>query len=342
MIKKIPLEEAVGLPLAHDITEIRPGQFKGVAFSRGHIVQEEDLEHLRRLGKTHIFVLQLEANQLHEDDAARLLAEALCGPGARPAGLPREGRVNIVAAIDGLFRVNTTALFEFNLLGEVMCSCRHGDIVVRRGQVLAGTRAIPLAPSKELVDQAIAIAQRAGGVFSVLELFRRKIGLVVTGNEVFSGLIQDGFVPAVKPKIARLGGEIIEVSFCPDDAERIASALWALKEKGAELIIAAGGMSVDPDDVTRMGIEKAGAHDIAYGTAVLPGAMGLVAYLDDVPVLGAPGCVIYAPSTVLDILLPRLMAGLKIDRKEIARLGHGGMCLGCSDCRFPDCAFGKG
>ena len=341
MQRRVRIEEAVGLPLAHDITEIRKGEFKGPAFKKGHIVRQEDLDYLRRLGKTYLFVLHLAEDELHEDEAVVILADALCGENVGWRGQPSEGKLKLIALTDGLFKVDVPALLAFNMLGEVMCATRHGNIIVSQGQEVAGTRAIPLLIKREVVEKAAGIAGRMSGILRVTPLRPYKVGVVITGNEVYEGLIQDRFEPIIREKVAALGSEVMEVVFTPDDAANISGIITTLVRNGAQVIVTTGGMSVDPDDVTRIGIREAGAEDIIYGSPVLPGAMFLVAYLKDIPIVGVPACGLFFKATVFDLVFPRILAGERITRADIAALGYGGLCLNCESCRFPDCAFGK-
>jgi hypothetical protein len=342
MIQVVKIENAVGYPLAHDITEIRPGEFKGAAFLKGHILKGRDLEHLRRLGKNHLFILKPEKDEMHEDDAAVAIANALCGRGVGWSGAPREGKLSLKATCDGLLKVDVEALLRFNMFGDVMCATRHTHTVVRQGQVVAATRAIPLVVPRSIVRSAVEEAQRAGaGVLSVAPMIKAKAGIMITGDEVYYGRIKDRFQPVIRNKVAEMGGEVQEVVFLPDDDDRIAHTAADLVAKGANLLISTGGMSVDPDDRSRHGLKKAGAVDMVYGSPVLPGAMFMVAYLKGVPVLGIPACGMYATRTVLDIILPRVLAGEKITRTEIAELGHGGLCFKCNTCTYPVCPFGK-
>ncbi|MFP4477177.1 MAG: molybdopterin-binding protein [Desulfatibacillaceae bacterium] len=342
MFSRIPVEKAVGKVLSHDVTEIRPGEFKGAAFKKGHRIAEADVCHLQRLGKRHIYVLEVPDGCLHEDDAAVAMAEAFAGPGVGWSGEPREGKIRLAATRDGLLYVDPDALFDINLLGEVMCATRHTRTVVATGDVVAATRAIPLVVEKRVVDLAVNIAAGAGGLLRVAEMRKPKAGAVITGNEVYTGLIEDRFEPVLRRKIDRFGGTCVGVAFAPDDPEDIAGQVRGLLDRGADLILTTGGMSVDPDDTTRAGIQRAGAGEFVYGSAVLPGAMFMLAHVGDVPVLGVPACGIFHETTVLDLILPRVLAGERITREDIARLGHGGMCLDCPECRFPDCPFGKG
>jgi molybdenum cofactor synthesis domain-containing protein len=395
--KAIPVHEAVGTVLAHDITEIRPGEFKGRAFKKGYIIREEDVCHLQRLGKEHLFVLNVAEDEMHENDAAYEIARALMGSGVAIKGEPKEGKISLIAERDGLLKVDRNALLAFNMLGDVMCATLHGDTLVKKGQTIAGTRAIPLVVKKAVVKEAVRIAEEArnspftpaisskgegdmqfplpsgermkvrGGVIEVRELRKPKAGVVITGNEVYHGRIKDAFAPIITKKIEEFGGELVGVYYAPDDKTFIVDRLRELLNSGADLLITTGGMSVDPDDVTRFAIQELGAGDITYGSAVLPGAMFLVAYLNKghesvvkgqgaseklnselhtpnsapIPILGIPACGMYAKTTIFDLIFPRVLAGERIGRKEVAALGHGGLCMKCGVCRYPVCPFGK-
>ncbi len=337
----IPLDQAVGKVLAHDITEITPGRFKGAAFKKGYIIRQEDLPHLRKIGKNHIFALELVPGEVHEDEAALRLARVLAGPGTRFDEPPAEGKVSIRAARRGLLNVNADALFRLNLIRHMCCASRHSNDLVEKGDIVAAERVIPLIVSEELLEEAVSLAAAAGGIFSVKPLSPLKAGLVVTGNEVFHGLVEDRFFPLLKEKLRGYDCELIETIRCPDIRERIVEAIHDLLAAGAELILVGGGMSVDPDDVSRTAIAEAGAKDVVYGTPVLPGAMFLYGRFGSVPVLGLPACVLFYRATVFDVLFPRVLAGEIITREDLAALGHGGLCLNCPECRYPNCAFGK-
>ena len=342
MIQVVKIEDAVGYPLAHDITEIRPGEFKGAAFKRGHILNDEDLDHLRRLGKNHLYILKPESNEMHEDEAGEAIATALCGSGVEWSGPIREGKVVIKASIDGLLKVDVEALNQFNMMGEVMCATRHNNTIMSKGEKVAATRAIPLLISRDLVAQAVAAAHGAQeGVLRVLPFKKARVGVMITGDEVFHGRIEDKFESVIRCKVTDLGGEVAELDFFPDNDEQIAAGAANLVEKGVDVIITTGGMSVDPDDRTRFGLKKAGAKDMVYGSAVLPGAMFMISYINGIPVLGIPACGMFSTRTIFDLIYPRVLTGERITRKEIAVLGHGGLCLDCPKCTFPICPFGK-
>ena len=337
----IPLNQSVGTVLAHDVTEIRAGEFKGAAFKKGHIITETDLPHLARLGKRYLYALEIAPGMMHEDEAALALAKALAGPGITYSPEPSEGKINLVAAHDGLLKVDVKALTQFNLVEGIMCASRHTNSLVQAGQLVSGTRVIPLVIARDVVAKGISIAESVGGIFSVKRLARPETGLVITGSEIYEGLIQDKFVQVLKGKLQSFNCSVVNVVYAPDDVDFIARTIRELILGGIGLIVVTGGLSVDPDDVTRMGVKKAGARELLYGSPVLPGAMALVAEIDSVPILGLPACGVYYKTTVFDLLLPRILAGEKLTRVDLASLSHGGLCLNCEICRFPLCPFGK-
>jgi len=270
------------------------------------------------------------------------MAQAIAGPGIKYDSQPSEGKIGFRAVTEGLLQVDRQHLLAFNLLGEVMLATCHDNTVVKKGDLVAAGRAIPLVVPKQVVDEAVSIASNAGGLIRVLPWNIRRGAILVTGQEVFEGRIKDAFGPIMKEKLKDYGVDVLSVSLVPDDVEMILEEIKKVLGLGTELILCTGGMSVDPDDVTRVAIKEAGAADIVYGSPVLPGAMFLVSYIGDVPVLGIPACAMYFRTTVLDLVLPRILAGECIDRKKIAALGHGGLCLNCKTCNYPVCPFGKG
>jgi molybdopterin biosynthesis enzyme len=258
------------------------------------------------------------------------LADALAGDGIVWKDEPREGKIKLLAGKDGLFGVDTAALAAFNMVDEVMAATLHNHTLVKKGQLVAATRAIPLIMKKAPIERAAAIARQNGAVLTVETLRKAKVGLVITGNE-----------PILSEKIEALGSEVAAVAFAPDDAGLIRDAIRSHLDRGCDLLLLSGGMSVDPDDVTRQGMRSAGAEEMHYGAAVLPGAMFLVAYVGNVPLLGVPACGLFHRITVLDLVLPRILAGEKIGKAELAFLGHGGLCKDCEECSYPHCPFGK-
>lgn len=336
----IKVEEAVGSILCHDITRIVPGESKEPAFKKGHIITSEDIPELLKLGKEHIYVWEFKEGFLHENDAGLRLAQAVRGKGLTLTE-PNEGKVSLIAETDGLCMINESCLFEINMVEEIVAATLSNRRPVKKGDLVAGVRIVPLVINEEKIKLVEDIA-RGKEVVSVLPFRPYKVGVITTGGEVYHGRIEDRFGPVVKKKVERFGCRVIQHSILPDDADQIAETVKAMIAGGAELILTTGGMSVDPDDVTPTAIRKTGARIITYGAPVLPGAMLMVAYLDNIPILGLPGCVMYYKTTIFDLVLPLVLTGQTITKPVIAKLGMGGLCLQCDACRWPACAFGTG
>lgn len=339
----VPVEQAVGRTLLHDMTEIVPGRSKGPAFRKGQVLEAGDVCRLHRMGRRSVYLdgdPPAEGEWVHEDDAALGFARRMAGEGVCYTAPPREGKVDFKAAADGLLVVDEALLEAFNTLPGVMCASRQGFTVLCKGRSFAGTRALPLYLSRRDFARAVSVLDR-GPVFRVLPMRKASIGVLITGTEVFQGKIQDRFLPVIRSKADALGCRISGSRIVPDDREAIATGVRDLVDAGADLLITTAGLSVDPDDVTRQGLLDAGAENLRYGVPVLPGAMTLLADIGAVPVLGVPACALHFKTTSLDLLLPRLLAGLDIRRSDLARLGLGGYCLGCKVCAYPKCSFGK-
>lgn len=336
----IKTEEAVGKILAHDITRIVKGEFKGSVFKKGHVIREEDVETLLNVGKSNIYVLELAGNEVHEDEAGIRLGEAIKGSGLYTAG-PKESRVNVFAEHDGLLKINVDAVNKMNSLPYIIVSTLPNNLTVKKDQMIAGTKVIPLVIDSADLEAAEKAADEAGWVLEVKPFQKKKVGCVITGSEVFYNRIPDGFAPVITEKVESYGSEILEITYAPDDVDIISEKILDLKNKGAELIFTTGGMSVDPDDLTPTAIQNAGAEIVTYGASALPGAMFMMAYLDDIPIMGVPACGMFFRTTVVDLLLPRILAGEKIVRSDITELGVGGLCMQCDVCVWPKCTFGK-
>lgn len=334
---------AEGHVLCHDITVIVKDVKKGVAFKKGHIVTKEDIPELLKLGKDHLFVWEKDDNLLHEDEAAAILRD-VCMGGNMKAGKPSEGKIELTATCDGLLVIDSERLYAVNDVEEIMIASRHGMTPVRAGDKLAGTRVIPLVIAKEKMEHVKRIAGNRP-LMDVVPYKPLRCGIVTTGSEVFYGRIKDTFTPVIEQKLAEYGMTVMGHEMCPDDGEKITAAIRKLLDEGAELILTTGGMSVDPDDRTPAAIRASGAWVVTYGAPVLPGAMMLIGYLPgssgEVPVLGLPGCVMYARRTIFDLVLCRVAAGIEIHRRDIVKLGEGGLCLNCPVCTYPNCGFGK-
>ena len=339
-MKSVSVEEALGMVLCHDLTKIVPGEFHGVAFKKGHVITEEDIPKMLDMGKRKIFVWEIQEGIIHENEAGESMARAAAGKGILFTE-PSEGKVSLLAEYNGLLKVNYTALEKINTIEESMIATLHTDIVVKKGSVVAATRIIPLFIDKFKIQQIEKVCSEEGPIIWVEELKSMKVGIITTGSEVYTGRITDKFGPVIREKINEIGSEVIKQILVSDNVTMIEEAINELLANGAEMIIVTGGMSVDPDDVTPAGIRESGADIISYGAPVLPGAMFLIAYKNEVPILGLPGCVMYNKRTVFDLILPRIVAGEKIKREDITKLGHGGLCLNCEVCNFPSCSFGK-
>ncbi len=339
-MKAIPVEEAVGTVLCHDITRIVPGGSKGPAFRRGHIVGHDDIQTLLDIGKAHLYVFDPKDGYVHEDECALRLARAAAGQGIAIAS-PCEGKSTLTAAHDGVLKINVDGLFALNSITDVTFGTIHTGQFVKEGRILGGTRVIPLAVPEELLQQAEAVCREYAPLIEVLPLKPAKVGIVTTGSEVYTGRIKDGFGPVLQKKFEKLGSTILEQVFVSDQVEMTVDAILSLKRRGADFIAVTGGMSVDPDDQTPAAIRQTGARVVSYGAPTYPGAMFMLAYLDDVPVVGLPGCVMYYKASIFDLVVPRLLTGERMERKDIVAFGHGGLCESCPSCHYPACGFGK-
>lgn len=339
-MKLIRTVDAEGAVLCHDITQIIRGVTKDAVFRKGHIVKAEDIPVLLSVGKENLYVWEEQEGMLHENDAAVILKEICQGEGLN-ASEPKEGKIDLTAAYDGILKIRKDRLNAVNSLGEMMIACRHQNFPVKKGDKIAGTRVIPLVIAEEKMEKAKETAGEEK-IFSILPFQKKKVGIVTTGSEVYSGRIKDTFTPVVIEKLKEYDAEITGHKVCNDDDKMVTDAILELIADGAELVLCTGGMSVDPDDRTPLAIRNTGAEIVTYGAPVLPGAMFLLAYYEgNIPVIGLPGCVMYARRTMFDLALPRIMADEKIKKEDIDLLGEGGLCLSCDVCTFPNCGFGK-
>lgn len=339
-MRKVRVEKALGLMLAHDITRIVPGVFKGVGFKRGHILREEDVPELIKLGKRYVYVENTEGFRIHEEEAALRIARAISGQGVSWTE-PKEGKTNLLSTHRGLLRVNPEALSRINRMGDIIVSTLKDRFPCKANQMVAATRIIPLTISRRKLERLEAMAEKIGPVIKVLPFRELKIGAVVTGSEVAQGLVQDGFDQYVGEKIQELGCRLVGKITVTDDPKEISEAILELVARGSEIVLTTGGLSVDPDDKTRHGIRRTGAKILFYGSPVLPGAMFLMAKLGGALIMGLPACVFYHKTTMFDLVFVRILAGEEITRRDAAEMGHGGLCLNCETCRFPACSFGK-
>lgn len=338
-MKYIKTVDAVGHILCHDITKIIPGEFKGVAFKKGHRVREEDIQELLNIGKEHLYIYELDENKIHENDAAIILGNLGAGKNIILDREVKEGKVDFYAQEEGILKVKRELLFKLNRLGEISFSTLPHNYPVKKGMKLGGTRVIPLVINRAKMETAKYLVTEK--LLEVRRYRKYKVGVIVTGGEIFHGRIEDKFGPVIKKKVEEYGSEIIHQFFSKDDKEMIKKSAEKLLKMGADMIIFTGGMSVDPDDVTPTAIMELGGELVTYGSPVLPGAMFLLSYLGDIPMMGLPGCVMYSKRTIFDLVLPRILAEERLTSDDIAVLGDGGLCQSCEICHYPNCSFGK-
>ena len=343
-MKCVKTQDAVGHVLCHDITQIIKDVKKVTAFRKGHIVTEEDIPVLLSLGKDNLYIWEKTEGILHENEAAEYLRD-ICMNENMIQSEVKEGKIELIAEIDGLLKIDVDKLRAVNSLGEMMIATRHTNTTVKKGDKLVGTRIIPLLIEQEKMEKAKEVAGDRP-ILSLIPFKKKKVGIVTTGNEVFYGRIKDTFGPVVAEKVKEFGADVIGQTIVNDDMEKITKAVEEFIEQGADMVLCTGGMSVDPDDKTPGAIKNTGARIVSYGAPVLPGAMMLLAYYEkdgrELPIVGLPGCVMYAKRTVFDLVLPRLMADDMVTSDDLAGLGLGGLCLSCDVCTFPNCGFGKG
>ena len=340
-MKLIKTTDAVGHVLCHDLTRIVKGVIKDAVFRKGHIITEEDIPVLLSMGKDHLYIWEKKEGMLHENEAAEILYNICKNDHMTPTPV-KEGKIELVAAEDGLLKIDVERLNAINALGDIMIATRHSNFPVKKGDKIAGTRVVPLIIEKEKLDKAVELAGDKP-LMEILPFKHKKAGVVTTGNEVFHGRIKDTFGPVVFQKLREYDAEILGQTICDDNPERISKAINDFIEAGADIFCCTGGMSVAPDDTTPSAIKNSGAEIVSYGAPVLPGAMFLLAYHEKghVPIVGLPGCVMYAKRTIFDLVLPRIMADETLTPHDLALLGHGGLCLNCTTCHFPNCGFGK-
>jgi formylmethanofuran dehydrogenase subunit E len=337
------LEEAVGMTALHDMTRIVPDRSKEPEIMAGQTITGKDLCRLQQMGRSRVFVQERPlqgTSAVHENEAVLAFAERMAGQGIGYSSRPKEGKVSFFPRQEGLLEVNSPLLRAFNRVPDVMCAARHSNIFVEKGKTVAGTRAIPLYLPREAFHRAMAVLGQ-GPLFELRPLRSSRVGILVTGSEVFNGLVQDSFGPLVRGKVEHFGCRVVAADAQPDDRTAIAVSVRSMIEVGAELIVTTAGLSVDPDDVTRAGLIDAGIEDMLYGAPVLPGAMTLLGRIGPVRIIGVPACALYYKTTSFDLLLPRILAGQNLTRQDLADMAEGGLCLACSVCTFPKCPFGR-
>jgi formylmethanofuran dehydrogenase subunit E len=365
----VSVENAVGKTALHDMTRLVPGESKGAEFLAGQVITAGDVCRLQHMGRFSLAVSEgAEAGDfVHEDEGALAFARRMAGENVIADAEPREGKIGFRAKARGLFSLDRPRLAAFNMPGDVICAARQDATLVEEGASLAATRVIPLYIGKSRFAEALSLLDRP--LFAVLPLREAKVGILVTGTEVFNGLVEDGFIPVITAKAEAFSCAVVKTAIVPDDRERIRGAVELMREAGVDLLVTTGGLSVDPEDLTRAALMEAGLVDILYGAPVLPGSMTLVGRMaahgasvkdkeravnglpdfdrveqpahGEMQVIGVPACALYFKTTLFDALLPRLLAGRRITRPELAAMGEGGLCMNCKVCTWPKCFFLK-
>lgn len=339
-MKKVSIAEAVGQVLGYDITEVnRSNNYKGVAFKRGHVIQDEDLSVLQRLGKNHIYVWEGSEVEVHEDTAALLMGPKIAGENIRFDDEPNEGKVSFFSEAKGIFKVDQRRLEQINSLAIPSLPTIHNNFPVVKGKQVAAFRIIPLTCGRDIVDQMIGFLDEP--LISVKPYKISTASILVTGNEVHSGRIIDDFTPILTAKLKQLGVEVNYSTILPDVKSEISQAVKLAADR-SELVLVTGGTSVDPDDVTVAAMKEAGVQFHEQGNPIQPGNNLTIGRVTDVPVCAVPAAALFFDKTALDIFLPRLLAGETISPEDIAKSGHGGLCHFCPKCHYPICPFGWG
>jgi len=335
-VSTISIEDAVGLPLAHDLTQVdAERQTKGARFRRGHLLAPEDLPVLRKMGRLNLSVLDLEEGEVHEDEAARSLADALCGEGLEIEG-PEEGRCRLVSTRKGVARFDPEMVKRVNLDREWSFGTCPANAIVKPGSTVAAFRILPLALKRASLERAV----RESSPFSVRPFLPLGVGLVTTGSEIKAGLVKDAVCGKLLRKLEELGGSFAGQRFCGDGAEEIRESVRELLHAGADIVICTGGMSVDADDRTPEAIRSVADEVLFRGVPAMPGSNLMLARAGESWVVGAPACAAHDERTALDRLLIALFAGLG-EEIDVKNWGIGGLCSRCRVCSFPDCDFAR-
>jgi hypothetical protein len=320
----LPIAEAVGHILRHNL----PDEHGRKAFSKGHVIAAADLDRLRALGVGELRVAILDADDVHENEAARRVAAAVAGPGA-VASSAHAGRANLLAAYAGPLAVDVAGLEALNGIEGIAVATLPHHTGVRERAPLATIKIIPFAVPEALLAEAEGIARAHAPLLAVLPLAVLEVGVILVGSARARRRIEGTVLPAIESRVAELGAAVLAARYVAPDERAVADEIAALYAQGAGLIIVAGETSVmDKDDITPTGIRLAGGRVEHYGAPVEPGNLLLLAYMgpgDAVPILGAPGCVRSRDVNIVDMLLPRLLAGERVRRRDIVALGHGGL-----------------
>lgn len=320
----VPLDQAVGKILAHNVA----GPDGKRLFRKGRALSYEDVEHLRAIGRTNVYVAELAADDVDEDAAARRVARAVLGENLKISG-PASGRANLLSTMLGVLRVDVARLAQINQCEGITLATLATHLAVRPRQMVGTVKIIPFAVPEATVRAAEAVGAQGGPLLRVEALPAQPVSLILSGSLSIREKLLDEFAPLTE-RLTALGAQLASVHFIPleDQAGEAALAdeLMARRAAGARLVILAGETAImDRDDIVPRAVERAGGRVECVGAPVDPGNLLMLGYLDDVPVLGAPGCARSRKVNVVDWVLPRLLVGERLTRADIFALGHGGL-----------------
>lgn len=321
-MKKIPTEMSIGMILAYDTTLVTPRE-SSTLLKRGHKISSKDVSRLKNSGVYEVWIDDGSDDRVYEWDISHRIAERIADESMKVV-TGNHGISFLVAATPGIILVNKKRLSKFNLNQNVLVITRNQFMAVGEGEIVAAIDVIPLSISKKDMSAIEELASK--GIISVMPFKYSKVGLVVTGTEIFEKRKKDKYYEIVKKKCKRYGWRIVYKEIVPDDEKIQSDAIMNAKLAGAEGIIVTGGMSVDPTDKTPATIRNIGARVISYGIPMKPTTMSIVSVWKGTPLFGiSAGGIHYSDFNSIDVLFTRLMSGLVPTRKEIAEMGVGGM-----------------
>jgi formylmethanofuran dehydrogenase subunit E len=320
----LPAAQAVGRRALHDMTRVVPGESKDPAFLAGQLLTAGDVCRLHTMGRERVFVLEDVAPDLewiHENEAAVAFARAMAGDGVSFEEPPREGKINFRAEKEGLLLLDRPMLRAFNLVEGVMCASRQGFLPVEGGKRFAACRAIPLYLARNAFDRAMAILED-GPLFRIAPIEPLPTGILVTGTEVFKGLIQDRFIPIVKSKVEKFGCSVSGTAVVPTTwrpSPGPPPTWWPTGQAPGDHGRALRG----PGRRDPARPKLAGLTDALYGAPILPGH-------DPGGAMARPGSLAFGLRPVLSdhgpgLLLPRLLAGVDMTGRIWPRWPRAGI-----------------
>jgi len=336
-MRSVALENAVGLQFGHDITEVNVAKkIKGRAFKKGQMIVKDDLERLRDLGKNIIYVLEGNEEEVHEDEAALMVAPLIAGNHVTYDSEPKEGKISFYADCKGLFKVDVERLYRINSLEIPSLPTLHSNFSVGPNQQIAAFRIIPLFCQNSIIEEIKAKLETP--LIEVKPYLYNKAGIIVTGNEVFKGRVRDAFIPRISQILKPFDVDVIRQEVLPDEKNRISACIKDFSNE-CDIVFVTGGTSVDPDDQTVAALADAGVRFNQQGNPIQPGNNFTIGYKGNTAICAVPAAAIHFRATALDVFLPRLLVGERISKEDVYRAGHGGLCHFCEKCHYPVCPF---